>query len=198
MTSEQSGRFFGIFYNSRFQEIIALDLARKAGRLEKIVLWVLLISIAASLLTGSLSFLKISELAPLWAIISISAILVSIYSLAQAPGERRFVHYDTVRAFQSLSLECENFTGYAVHNTIQEENINETATKLHRKYAALIDILSIEHREHGNKNAASLTKQLDDILRAEGFIEAEPEEQPEPDEQQGSAEHQQEGEEKPK
>lgn len=198
MTKEQSGRFFDIFYNSRFQEIIALDLTRKAGQLEKIVLWFLLASIAASLLTGSLSFLKISELAPLWAIISVSATLASIYSLAQGPGERRFIHYDTARAFQSLSLECENFTGYAVHSSIRAENIDEIATKLHRKYADFIDRLGIEHREYGNKNAVSLTNQLDDILRAGRFLEAEPEEQPEPDEQQGSAEQQQEGEEKPK
>lgn len=181
MTQDQNERFFDIFYKSRFQEIIALDLTRKAGNLEKIVLWFLLISIASSLLTGSLSFLNISELAPLWAIISISGTLLSIYSLAQAPGERRFLHFDKARAFQSLSLECENFTGYAVHSNIRTENIDETAIKLHRKYASLLESLEIKHREYGNNISKTLTNQLNDNLRAEGFMKAEPEEQPETD-----------------
>ena len=89
-----------------------------------------------------------------------------------------------MRTFQSLALECENFAGYAVHGDIRAENIDATATKLHRKYANFIERLGVEHGVYDNKNAETLTNQLNGILRAEKFIEAKPEEQPEPDEQQ--------------
>jgi hypothetical protein len=95
--------------------------------------------------------------------------MASIYSLASSPSDRRFAHYDTARSFNTVALECEDYTSFAAHSP-PSHDIDARANTLWRKYTEFIERTGIEHREYGNAKQEELTKRLKEILRIERMI----------------------------
>lgn len=142
---------------------------RSANRLNNILLWFLLGSVTASLLTGGITFLNSADLVPYWTALSIAATIASIVGVAKRPSDGIFLHFDTARAFDGLAAKVENFTNFAVHVT-GADNIDESAAEMHREYTALLDRTGAEHRDYGNKNTKAITDRLQGILKVEKLI----------------------------
>jgi len=142
---------------------------RTATRLNNVLLWFLLVSVTASLLTGGITFLRTPDLLPVWTIISIAATIASIFGVAKEPSGGLFLHFDTSRAFDALASKVENFTMFADH-TPNHGSVDESAAKLHREYTALLERTGVAHRDYGNRNSKEITNRLKEILRVENMI----------------------------
>ena len=171
LDDEQTDTLFELYCNCRFQEIISISLIQNSVYTERIILYFLLFSVTASLLTGGISFLNLANLKPIWVIISVLSTVASIYSLNAQPVEKKFHNNATASAFNALALKCKGFIQFESHLDNDSQSIRQKMSNLHKEYRDLAEKLSMEHRKYGFNNQTRLTEKLFKVLEQEKAIE---------------------------
>jgi hypothetical protein len=163
-------KLFDLYQRPRYQEIICLELATRANRIEVFVKLSILVLVGISLITGSAPFLNLPPLTSLWAIISALATLFSAYSLIVDSGAKRFFWFALATKFHAIADEGELFSEYVKLGKISEKELLSQWQSFSKKLADLIEQGGIELQGYASKNELVLREKLTEILKLEHKI----------------------------
>jgi hypothetical protein len=165
---EYEPELFELYKRFRYNELICDHLRHDAMRIEKWVRWSVVATVAISFLSGGeVTFLHRPGLAPLWALITALATILSIYSMIVGSGTKQFFWFSLSIKLRSGADEVEFFSRSVKLGKITEDELMVEWRRFREKLSSLLEQASLDLREFDAGHKSALQDEFEVILQSE-------------------------------
>jgi hypothetical protein len=141
-----------------YNKVVCLRLMSQAARLEKAVRSSVLVLLGISLLTGAFPVLNGRRFSGIWAFVTITATLLTLYSLIVGSGEKQFRWFRLAAHFQTCASEVEFFAFYVKQGKVLEPEFAERWRAFSTTLNQLVESAGPEFIDYAEKNKHTLTE----------------------------------------
>jgi hypothetical protein len=165
--AEYEPRLFELYQRFRYNELICGRLTRRAMKLERLVRWSVLISLAISLLSGIFPVMNEVVLSRIWGTFTAAATLLTVYSLFEGSGEKQHRWFQVAMRFHASASEVEFFSAQVKRGKVTEEELAAAWKEFTRELDQLIQGAGSSFLEYEAEHREELSEDLATTLRRE-------------------------------
>jgi hypothetical protein len=163
-------KLFEMYQKCRYNELASHALMGGCMRIEKAVRISTVGAIFVSLLTGAISFLNRPVLNPIWALVTVIATILSVYSLIANTSSKQFHWFSVAAGFRSQANAVEYFSELVRLGRVAEDELLKEWQRFAHAIENLLTHAGADLPAHCSQHRDALDTELKRVLSSEGKL----------------------------